>query len=169
MEELNSIKEEINRLEQAIKENNFGKENAYLINEKIYNKLKNCYGPRSYNKAKNELKENFKFIDNVPSLNSSSKDKISFRLISVKALQTIYNDQNLKHSNPIYYGNNKVIIEFSEQDEHNALLIKDFFNSNYNYEWLEIKNKKDQNEKLYKELIEKDNQKSELEPLPSKQ
>ena len=158
MNESKTINNEINSLEKAIKKSNFVEENAYLVNEEIYNEIKECSkntNTRSYNKAKNKLKEKIKFINNIKSL-ENNENNISLRLISVKAIQTINIGENLKHY-PIFYGNNKVIIEFSGQDEHDILLIEDPFNSNKNYKTfpMKIKNKKDQNEKLYKELIEK--------------
>ena len=171
MNESNSIKEEIDRLECAIKKNNFGKDNAYLVNEEFYNEIKKSiteFGTDSSFKQK--LKDMHKFIDNISSL-------ISYRLLSVKALQTIYSDKNLQNYNPIFYGYNKAIIEFSGQNGFIILLMEDPFNSNNNYKTfiLNIKNKKDQNKNLYKELIEnKINnyedyiKKSESKPLPSK-
>ena len=171
MNESNSIKEEIDRLEEAIKSNKFGEEYAYLVNEEFYNEIKKSiteFGTDSSFKQK--LKEMHKFIDNISSL-------ISYRLLSVKALQTIYSDKNLQNYNPIFYGYNKAIIEFSGQNGFIILLMEDPFNSNNNYKTfiLNIKNKKDQNKNLYKELIEnKINnyedyiKKSESKPLPSK-
>ena len=171
MNETNLTKEEIDRLEGAIKKNIFDKENAYLVNEEFYHEIKKCLSDfETYNSSKQKLKEMYKFIDNVSSL-------ISYRLISIKVLQTIYNDKNLKNYNPIFYGYNKAIIEFSGQNGYIILLMEDPFNSNNNYKAfpLNIKNKKDQNENLYKELIEnKINnyedyiKKSESKPLPSK-
>ena len=127
MNETNLIKEEIDRLEGAIKKNIFDKENAYLVNEEFYHEIKKCLSDfETYNSSKQKLKEMYKFIDNVSSL-------ISYRLLSVKALQTIYSDKNLQNYNPIFYGYNKAIIEFSGQNGHIILLMEDPFNSNNNY------------------------------------
>ena len=77
MNESNSIKEEIDRLEGAIKKNIFDKENAYLVNEEFYREIKKCLSDfETYNSSKQKLKEMYKFIDNVSSL-------ISYRLISI--------------------------------------------------------------------------------------
>jgi hypothetical protein len=154
MSELELIKKENLRLKEAIKKKIFGKENAFLVRKDFYNELISSPSKKSYIKSSADLEDNL--INNASSLINCLKDNIGFRLITVKILQTICIDKNLKNFNHIFYGYNKAIIEFSGQDGYSILLIEDPFNSNNNYKnfFMKIKNKKKQMEKLYKKLIE---------------
>jgi len=156
MSELDLIKKENLILRDLIKKNNFGQGNAFLVKEDFYNRLINCHPAVKYRISSAQLKDIL--INNNSSLVNSLKDNISFRLISVKILQTICSDKNLNNCNQIFYGYNKVIIEFSEGKEGlRILLIEDPFNSKNNYKAfsLIIKNKKEKMKNLYKDLIVK--------------
>ena len=121
MSELDLIKKENLRLKDLIKKNNFGKENAFLVKEDFYNRLINCPPAVKYRISSAQLKDNL--INNDLSLVNNLKNNISFRLISVKILQTIYRDKNLNNFNQIFYGYNKVIIEFSGGKEGLRILL----------------------------------------------
>ena len=176
MSELDLIKKENLRLKNSIKNNIFGKENAFLVKEDFYNRLINSQPAVRYRISSAELKDIL--INNDSSLVNNLKKNISFRLISVKILQTIFSDKNLNNFNHSFYGYNKVIIEFSGGKEGvRILLIEDPFNSNNNYKAISliIKDKKEQMENLYKKLlVNKINdyedyiKKSESKLLPSK-
>jgi hypothetical protein len=163
----------IDRLEKRFKKSTFSckYEDYYLIDEDWYNKLVKCFTDYKDLKKSNEDSKVSKddihlpegdpeFIMDFPKLISHLKNNKNIKLVSKKLIEFIYNKNDLKGANCVYYyaGNNKIIIEYKGMNEKLALLSMTPFDEkiNKNKLFILVINKQ---EKLflYKNLLSNEN------------
>ena len=118
-----------------------------------------------YAHEENEDYEEFippKFINNIESIINYIKTNKNLKLISKKSIVLIYGKKSLKNNNLIKYysGNNKLIIEYLNDEDYKSILLIDPLNKNNIKERSFIISTEDIDDeeeiKLYKNIINKD-------------
>ncbi len=111
-------------LEKRIKDNNISLCNYigyYLINDSFINDGNIQY----INKDTSKLKEKLEIINNISSAINCLKNKNKFIIFNKAIILSIFKNEELSKYKPInfYAGNNKIIIEYQEDNENKCLLL----------------------------------------------
>lgn len=147
----------------------YGSNYCYLIKENWYNKINNLINCKKNNQLdgnkdniilltlQNEQPE---FLDDISSVLDCLGNKIKIKLISIKLLELIYDENILNAHNQISFnsGNNKIIIEYKERPDNALLLLNPLENISKillitTINQLNLVNERN---KLYKELLNKE-------------
>ena len=145
-----------------------GAQECYLIEDSWFTKLKDFSvtfnNLQKNNKNDNELnsisilqKNIPNFINNISTAINCLKTKQKFQLINSQLIESIYNKNDLKsHKIITYYsGNNKLIIEFKDNNNKAILLLNPLDDINKKI-YIVIKN--DDQNNLYEELLNKNSE-----------
>ena len=113
-------------------------EDCCLIEETWNNELLKCFD--EYNKIKKKKKtlnydnllpnKSPHFLNDFASILKNLKDNIKLKLVSRKLIELIYEEKYIKEDYFVkfYTGNNKIIIEYKENEDNKALLLIDPLN-----------------------------------------
>ena len=143
-------------------------EECYLIEESWSNELNECF--EKHNKLKNEKKNTSKinyinylpqndpeFINDFSSIIKYLNNNKKIKLVSKKLIESIYEDEDLIENEIINYysGNNKLIIEYKENNKTNKplLLINPLDDNDIKKKLFIILVKEEEKDSLYKELL----------------
>ena len=169
--ERNKIRSELNK---KLKNKSFSicEEEYYLIEEswdndliENFNEYKNKNGNfnnENYDYNKLIPEDEPEFINDIESIINCVENKIQLKLISRKSIESIYDKEFLNDYNLIkyYYGNNKLIIEYINDEENKSLLLIDPLNKKKIEERVFIISTEDIEDEekinLFKNLINKD-------------
>ena len=165
-----SLKEEYNNFRNELTKNiknipnNIESEDCYLIEESINNKIFEYFNNHN-DILNNKININFNektipniIINDFNSCIKSLKNKKKLKLISKQLIEAIYKGNDLRQFNNIKYyaGNNKIIIEFKEQEDNKALLLINPLEENDKKENIFIISTKNKNKNyIFEELLNK--------------
>jgi len=169
----NKIKNEYNSFEKELNDNIKSKlkiikhKEGFLIKENWYNEFSNIL--KESKNEKNQFNQTKKFLstkkpdffNDIQSIINCLENNIQIKLVSSNLLKLIYKDENsLKSYKRVHYyaGNNKLLIEYMEQEkkETDALLIINLLEDRYNIYIFKIENNNSDKIKVYKELFAED-------------
>ena len=141
-------------------------EDSYLIEESWHNQLLDYFGKYDTLKEQGKINKNTDFLDFLPKLegefiNNFSqiikciKDNKKMKLISHELIESIYKKDDLNDLNIIKYyaGNNKIIIEYKNNDKKALLIVNPLNENNLEEKAFIISIKKEEKINLFEDIL----------------